>query len=111
MKRGTCALAATAALLATAGAAQADPTVSADTSSTQYAFTDARFVSGAGDRVVKSKIQLLGQRDRSSAIDAGADSASLLIEQTRCDAGVRRWRTYQARGVKNVAFDPLLDVQ
>jgi hypothetical protein len=111
MRRGSCALAATAALLVPAAAAQAEPTLSADTRSTDYAFTDARFMSGAGDRVVKSKIQLLGRTDRASVSDAGTDSATLIIEQTKCDAGVRRWRTYEARGVKGVAFDNLADVQ
>src|SRR4051794_10154202 len=108
MKRGTCALAAAAALLAVAGEAQGDPAVSADTRSTQCAFADARLASGTVDRLVKSKIQRLGRRDRAGVTDAGADSATLIIEQTRCDAGVRRWRTYEARGVKTVAFDQLL---
>jgi hypothetical protein len=60
---------------------------------------------------VQTRVQVLGQRYRSSATDAGADSASVVIEQTKCVAGVRHWRRFEARGVKGVTFDSAEPVQ
>jgi hypothetical protein len=106
--KGTCALAATAAALLIAPGAQGDPTVSSDTSSTQYGYVDARSTNHSG---VQTKIQLLGQRSRSAAADAGTDTASLVIEQTKCIAGVRHWRRFEAHGVKGVTYDSAEPVQ
>jgi hypothetical protein len=104
--KGTAIAVGALAVLAVAPAAHAEPTIQTSTSYTEAAYVDARLTSvDRHEREVKTRVVLLGREEAASVQETAKDTASLLIEQSVCDDGTKRFRTFSVNGVEDATVD------